>query len=130
MPLSVIAVLWYNAIHRLEMTSPTIQSMVTAIIKWVTSEVKSFLIQKQPSCKKVYSPQEGHCEKWSKSEMAAKKWLWWKKILIMTIQENLCCLLHVSLAFGTKNCHIKIFAINLSSQPFLGCRLAGLLVDF
>ena len=39
---------------------------------------------------------------------------------------NLCCLLQVSLGFGTKFTWIviiKIFAINLPSQPFLGCHL-------
>jgi len=30
---------------------------------------------KQPSCKKVCSPQGGHCEKDVKSKVAAKKWL-------------------------------------------------------
>ena len=44
----------------------------------------------------------------------------------MTIQVNLCCLLHVSLRFGTKFTWIvviKIFAINPLPQPFLGCHL-------
>jgi len=40
-----------------------------------------------------------------KSKVAAKKWLDGKlmaKILITTIQVNLCCLLHISLGFGIK----------------------------
>jgi len=44
------------------------------------------------------------------------------KILIKIIQ---CCPLHVSLVFGTKFTSIviiKIFAISLSSQPFLCCQ--------
>ena len=48
------------------------------------------------------------------------------KILIATIQVNLCCLLYISLGFGTKFTWIviiKIFAINLPSQPFLGHHL-------
>ena len=42
---------------------------------------------------------------------------------IVTIQVNLCCLLHVSLGFGTKLTWIaviKFFAICLTSQSFLG----------
>jgi len=66
-----------------------------------------------------------------KSKMAAKKWLWWycrliAKNLITTIQENLCCLLPISLGFGTKFIWIaiiKIFTIDLPSQPFLGHHL-------
>ena len=48
------------------------------------------------------------------------------KILITTIQVNLCCLLQVSLGFGTKFTWIFIIkncAINLPSQLFLGCHL-------
>jgi len=48
------------------------------------------------------------------------------KTLIMTIQVLLCYLLHASLGFGTKFTWIviiKIFAIILLSQPFLGCHL-------
>jgi len=49
------------------------------------------------------------------------------KYLIKTIQVNLCCLLHVSLKFGTKFTWIvviKNFAISLlPSQPFLGHHL-------
>jgi len=48
------------------------------------------------------------------------------KILIMAIQVNLCCLIHTSLGFSTKFiwiAAIKIFAINLPSQPFLGRHL-------
>jgi len=33
---------------------------------------KQYLIQKQPSCKKVCGPQEGHREKDVKSKVAAK----------------------------------------------------------
>jgi len=61
-----------------------------------------------------------------KSKVAAKKWLCGRliaKILITTIQANLCCLLHVSLRNGTKFTWIvviEIFAINLPAQPFLG----------
>jgi len=53
-------------------------------------EVKSN--PKQPSSKKSVWPQEGHCEKGVKSEMAAKKWLnsrLMERILAMTIQVNL-----------------------------------------
>ena len=45
------------------------------------------------------------------------------KILITSIQVNLCCLLHVSLRFGTKFTWIvviKIFTFSLPLQPFLG----------
>ena len=48
------------------------------------------------------------------------------KILITTIQVNLCVLLQVSLGLGTKFTWIvviKIFAIELLSQPFLGRHL-------
>jgi len=48
------------------------------------------------------------------------------KILMTTIQENLCGLLHVPLGFGTKFTQIviiKIFAINIPPQPFLGRHL-------
>ena len=48
------------------------------------------------------------------------------KILITTIQVNLCCLLHVSLELGTILIWIfiiKIFVISLQSQPFLGHHL-------
>jgi len=51
------------------------------------------------------------------------------KFLIMTIQVNLCCILHISLGFGIKftwNVIIKIFTISLSSQPFLVCHLGFL----
>jgi len=48
------------------------------------------------------------------------------KNLIVTIQVNLCCLLHVSVWLGTKFTWIvaiKILAISLPSQPFLGRHL-------
>jgi len=72
----------------------------------------------------VCGPQEDHCKKRCESKVAAKKWLdgrLWQKLLIMTIQVNLCCLLCIPLGFGTKFIWIvviKIFVISL--QPFLG----------
>ena len=65
------------------------------------------------------SPQEDHCEKDMKSKVAAKKWLRWyrltaKKIIITTIQVNLCCPINVSLGYDTKFTQIaviKVFAI-------------------
>ena len=48
------------------------------------------------------------------------------KILIAKIQVNLCVLLQVSLGLGTKFTWIaiiKIFVIELSPQPFLGCHV-------
>jgi len=52
---------------------------------------------KQPSCKKkmCVAPKKAIVKKDVKSKVAAKN-------LIMTIQVNLCCLLHVSLGFGAK----------------------------
>jgi len=68
----------------------------------------------------VCGPQEGHCVK---SYVVAKKWLrWYLANGITTSQVNLCCLLHVSLEFGTKFTWIvviKIFAISLQSIHFL-----------
>jgi len=49
---------------------------------------KGNLIQKQPSCKKVCGPQEGHCGKDVKSKVVAKNGCDGRlvaKILIMTI---------------------------------------------
>jgi len=84
---------------------------------------------KQPSCKKVCGP---------KKAIVKKMWnpRWWPrngcdgrlmtKFLITTIQVNFCCLLHVSLGFGTKFTWIvviKNFAISLPPQPFLGRHL-------
>jgi len=81
---------------------------------------------KQPNCKKsVWPPRRPLWKKDVKSKVAAKKWLDGRliaKILIMTIQVNLCCLLHVSLGFDTKFTWIvviKIFAISLPSNHFL-----------
>jgi len=51
------------------------------------------------------------------------------KVLITTIQANLCCLLQVSLEFDTnfnspESSLLKfLLYINLPSQPFLGCHL-------
>jgi len=77
--------------------------------------------QKQPGCKKRCGPAKNdQCEKAMKSKGAAKKWLWWyrlvTKILITTIQVNLCCLILAPLGISTKFTWIvviKIFAINL-----------------
>jgi len=47
-------------------------------------------------------------------------------ILLTTIKKNFCALLQVSLGLGTKFTWIvviKIYAIKLSSQPFLGCHI-------
>jgi len=88
-----------------------------------------FFLSNSPAVKKVCSLQEGHCEKNVKSKVAAKNDCDRRliaKILISTIQANLCCLLHVSLGFGTKFTWIvviKIFSINLPPQPFLGRHL-------
>ena len=85
---------------------------------------KQNLIQKQSSCKnsvwlllgkKKWNPkwrQRNGCDGRLKA-----------KILISTIQVNLCCLLYVSLWFGTKFTWIviiKFFVFSLPSQPFLG----------
>jgi len=89
--------------------------------------------------KYISNPKQQSCEsvrplrRWLRKEM----WnpMWWSrnscdgrliaKILI-TIQVNLCCFLHVSLGLGTKFtliAVIKKFAISLPSQPFFGCHL-------
>jgi len=88
-------------------------------------EVKSN--PKQPSCA---APKKAILKKDAKSKVVAKKWLDGKlmeKFLIMTIHMNLCCLLHISLGFGTKFTWIvisKIFAISLPSNHFLAATLA------
>jgi len=91
-------------------------------------EVKSN--PKQPSCKKdVWLPKKAIMKKDVKSKVAAKKWFDGRlmaKILIMTIQVNLFCLLHILLGFGTKFTWIaviKIFAISLPSSHFLAATL-------
>jgi len=67
-------------------------------------EVKSN--PKHPSCKKSVRPQKGHCEKRCEiqggGQEIAVMFRLMAKFLITTIQMNLCCLLHVSLGFGTK----------------------------
>ena len=84
---------------------------------------------KTASCEKRVQPQNARVKKiWNQrwrprngcdnSSMA--------KFLITTIQVNLCVLLQVSLGLSTKFnwiVVIKIFAIELLSQPFLGCHL-------
>jgi len=52
---------------------------------------------KQLSCKKWAAPKNAVVKKDVKSKVAAKKCRLNAKILITTIQVNLCCLLHVSL---------------------------------
>jgi len=86
-----------------------------------------YLIQNSPAVKKNGAA--------PKRSLWRKMWnpRWWPrncydgmlmtKFLITTIQVNLCCLLHVSLGFGTKFTWIvviKNFVISLPSQPFLG----------
>jgi len=64
-----------------------------------------YLIQNSPAVKKCVAPKKAIVKKDVKSKVAAKKWLdvrLMAKNLIMTIQVNLCCLLHVSLGFGKK----------------------------
>ena len=57
----------------------------------------------------------GQCEKSCEIKGVAEKWLWWywlmAKILITTIQVNLCCLILTSPRIGTK--FAKIYAVNL-----------------
>ena len=78
---------------------------------------------KQPSCKKVYCPQEFCCEEKCEVQVAAKKWLWWQeKFLTRTIQVNLYYFLHVLLRFGNWIVVTKVFAFSLPSQPLLGCQ--------
>ena len=69
----------------------------------------------------------GQWEKSCEIKGAAKKWLWWyrlkAKILITTIQVNLCCLIPASLEISTKFTWIvviKFFHQPIPSQPFLG----------
>jgi len=64
------------------------------------------LPQNNLAVKKVRPCLNGYCEKAVKSKGAAKKWLWWyrsmAKILITTIQVNLCCLIPTSLGISTR----------------------------
>ena len=84
--------------------------------------------QKQPSCKKRGQPPKkpGWKKMWIQRWQPRKDGGLMAKILITTIQVNLCSLLQVSLGFSTKFTWIvviKSFAINLPSQPFLGRHL-------
>jgi len=60
-------------------------------------------VKSNPTVKKVCGPQEGHCKKRCEIQGGDQEMAWlMAKFLITTIQVNLCCLLHVSLGFGTK----------------------------
>ena len=84
--------------------------------------------QKQSGCKKSAGLfKNGQCEKSCEIKGAAKKWLWWyrlmAKILITTIQVNLCCLIPASLGISTKFTWIVVIKFchqPIPSQPFLG----------
>jgi len=84
---------------------------------------------KQPNCNKGCSLQESHCEKDVKSKVVAKKWLVSRlmaKILIRAIQVNLVP--NTSETWRRQHKFtwivvIKVFAISLPSQPFLGRHL-------
>ena len=85
--------------------------------------------QKQPDCKKGAALFKiASVKKDVKSKGAAKKWLWWYRLMaksLITILVNLCCLIPASLEISTKFTWIvviKLFAINLHmpSQLFLG----------
>jgi len=57
-----------------------------------------------PAVKMCAASKKAIVKKDVKSKVAAKKWLDGRlmaKFLIMTIRVNLCCLLHISLGFGT-----------------------------
>ena len=111
-------------------------SLIIMITNWTSycwgvmcDFLKGLSNPKQPSCKRSVRPPRNQCccvKKDVKSKVAAKNGCDGRlkaKILVMTIQVNLCCLLHVSLRFSTKfTCIVvnKIFAFNLPSQPFLG----------
>ena len=76
-------------------------------------QLRLYLIQNSPAIKKVCSPQEHCCEERCEIQsggqgMAVMVHRLKIKILIATIQVNLCCILQVSLRFGTQiylNCH-------------------------
>jgi len=64
---------------------------------------------KQPSCKKVCCPEEGHSEGKKRCEIQDGGQEMAVLVGVTKTQVNLCCLLHVSLVFGTKDCHILNF---------------------
>ena len=79
----------------------------------------------------IYNPEQPSCKMMLWKKMWSPKWQprngcggrLKAKNLITTIQVNLCCLLHVSLLFGTKFTWIviiKIYAFSQPSQSFLG----------
>jgi len=96
--------------------------MVTGYIVSVL-KLNCNLIQKQPSSKKSVRPP--HWEKKVKSKVVAKNGCNGRliaKILISTIQVNLCCLsmFHYDLTPNSPELLLlKFFAISLPSQPFL-----------
>jgi len=94
----------YCSIHYLIQNSPAVKKKCAA--------------PKRPLWKKIWNP------RWRPRNGCDGRLM--AKILITTIQVNLCCLLHVSLGFGTKFTWIvviKNFAISLLLQPFLGRHL-------
>ena len=108
------------------------------MLNWVCDNITHYnLNQNSQAVIKECGSQKGQGEKRCKSKVVAKKLngcdgRLMANILIMTIQVNLHCLLHVSLGFGTKFTRIvviKIIAINIPTQPFLGHYL-GFLIFF
>jgi len=90
------------------------------------------VIQNSPAVKQVCSPQEGHREKIQGGGQELDGRLMAKN-LITTIQVNLCCLLHISLGFGTKFTWIvaiRIFAISLKPSYFLVATLDFISIAF
>jgi len=91
--------------------------------KWSSKSCNFISNPKQSSCKKsVWLPRMLLWKKMWNPKWAVMAGGLKAKILIPTIQVNLCCLLHISLWFGTKFIWIvviKFFAISLPSQPFL-----------
>jgi len=100
--------------------------------KMMLNSNKSNLIQNSPAVKKCAAPRR---PLWKK--MWNPRWPRWQprngcdgklmeKFLITTIQVNLCCLLHVSLGFGTKFTRIvviKILPLTYHHSHFLATAL-------
>jgi len=105
----------------------SIHSYKFIFVQLVSNYTVNFFLANSPVVKKCVAP---------KNAVVKKIWnpKWWPrngcdnrlkaKNLIMTIQVNLCRLIHISLRFSTKFTwivFIKMFAFNLLSQPFLDC---------
>ena len=75
------------------------------------------LIQTIPRCKKNVKPLKGCCEKDGKSKVAAKKWL--QCGLMENVAESYQILVEKAAQIHLI-VFIKIFAISLTLQPFLG----------